>query len=301
MSHISAGIWRLADPKISLASFSSMFLGACAAAGDGHLMIGWLALTVLGIFCIEVAKNASGEVVDFDSGTDLAVEAEDRSPFSGGKRVLVEALLTRRQTVDIAVVGYALGIAIGLAIAVGREAAVLVLGVVGVACAYFYHARPLRLSYRGLGEFAVGLCYGPLICAGTYLVQRGRITTAVVLVALPLGMMIAAFLWVNEFPDYRADRAANKRTLVVQLGRQRASRVFTILVSAAFVTLALLPLFGLPWGVWLGALGLPPASVASRTLLACPETTAHVIPAQLNTLRAFVLLALGTGVGLLLS
>ena len=61
------GFQRLADPKISLASMASIFLGTCAAAAQGPLQVGWLAITILGIFAIEVAKNASGEVFDFDS------------------------------------------------------------------------------------------------------------------------------------------------------------------------------------------------------------------------------------------
>ncbi|HLN57948.1 MAG TPA: 1,4-dihydroxy-2-naphthoate octaprenyltransferase, partial [Thermoanaerobaculia bacterium] len=80
---------------------ASMFLGACAAAREGPLAPVWLAVTVAGILAIEVAKNASGEVFDFDSGTDLAVAPEDRSPFSGGKRVLVDGLLTRRETATV--------------------------------------------------------------------------------------------------------------------------------------------------------------------------------------------------------
>ncbi len=55
------GFWRLADPKISLASMASIFLGACAAAADGSLHVGWLIVAVLGIFAIEVAKNASAK------------------------------------------------------------------------------------------------------------------------------------------------------------------------------------------------------------------------------------------------
>lgn len=162
-----------------------------------------MALTVLGIFFIEIAKNASGEVFDFDSGTDLAVAAEDRSPFSGGKRVLIDALLTRRQTISIAAVSYLIGIAAGLVIVAYREPQILWLGVVGVALAYFYHAPPFKLSYRGLGELAVGLCYGPLITSGTYLVQLGTVTLEPILVSTLLGLLIAAFLWINEFPDYR--------------------------------------------------------------------------------------------------
>ena len=145
----STGLWRLADPKISLASFSAMFLGACVAAREGPLSLKWLLLTVFGIFAIEVAKNASGEVFDFDSGADSAVAPEDRSPFSGGKRVLVDRLLTRGETSGIAAACYALGIAAGLAIVFGREPRVLLLGLVGVATAFFYHAPPVKLSYRG--------------------------------------------------------------------------------------------------------------------------------------------------------
>lgn len=294
---LAGGIWRLADPKISLASMASLFLGACAAARHGPLSWGWLAVTVAGIFAIEVAKNASGEVFDFDSGTDLAVAAEDRSPFSGGKRVMVDGLLTRGETVAVAAVCYVLGAAAGLAIVFLREPRVLWLGVAGMACAYFYHAPPLRLSYRGLGEAVVGICYGPLICCGTYLVQRGSVPPRIVALSAPLGILIAAFLWINEFPDYIADRKAGKRTLVVRLGRRAASLVFIAILAAAFVLLLAQPLLGLSTGVWLGALSIIPAVLAARSLYRNPERTARIVPAQGQTLVAFLLLAVGSGIG----
>jgi 1,4-dihydroxy-2-naphthoate octaprenyltransferase len=300
-THLAEGIWRLADPKITLASVASMLLGAAAAARDGSLSLPWLGLTVLAIFFIEAAKNASGELFDFESGTDQAVAPEDRSPFSGGKRVLVDGLLTRRQTRALAGLGYALGASVGLAIVLLREPRVLWLGVVGMACAFFYHAPPLKLSYRGLGEAAVALCYGPLIAVGTYLVQRGATSLSLLLVSLPLGLLIAAFLWINEFPDYRADRSAGKNTLVVRLGRDRAGRVFRLLVGSAFALLALLPALGLPWTVWLGFAGVPSAWAATGRLLRNPESTQALIPAQAATLHAFLLYAVGTGLGLLVT
>jgi 1,4-dihydroxy-2-naphthoate octaprenyltransferase len=276
-----------------------MALGTAAAARDGELAWVWLALTVAGVFFIEVAKNASGELFDFDSGADLAVAPWDRSPFSGGKRVLVDGLLTREQTVEIAGGAYALGAAAGLCIAVAHEPRVLWLGLAGITLAYFYQAPPFKLSYRGLGEVAVALAYGPLVCVGTYLVQRGRFSTGVLLVSLPLGVLIAAFLWINEFPDYAADREAGKRTLVVRLGRRRGARVFAVIVAAAFAFLALLPLWGMPRGVLLGLAGLPFAVAASWRLLREPEVTARIVPAQAWTLSSFVLMAAGSAVGLL--
>jgi 1,4-dihydroxy-2-naphthoate octaprenyltransferase len=295
------GVWRLADPKITLASVASLVVGLAAAARDGPLAWGWLALTVAGIFFVEVAKNASGEVVDFDSGADAAVAPEDRSPFSGGKRVLVDGLLTRGQTVAVAAAAYALAAAIGIAIAALREPGVLAIGLLGMALAFFYHAPPLALSYRGLGELAVAACYGPLIAAGAYLVQRGEIARTAVLPALPLGAMIAAFLWINEFPDYAADRSAGKRNLVVRLGRARAARAFAALTAAAYAGVAALPLLGLPAPVLLGLAGAPLAFAAAGRLLARHETTREIVPAQAWTLLSFLLLAAGVGIGFLLS
>jgi 1,4-dihydroxy-2-naphthoate polyprenyltransferase len=297
---LAQGIWRLADPKITLASAASMFLGASLAAHAGPLAWGPLALTVLGIFCLEAAKNASGEIFDFDSGTDAAVLPEDRSPFSGGKRVLVDGLLTRRQTVLTAAAFYLLGSAAGLAIVLVREPAVLWLGAVGVGLAFFYHAPPLKLAYRGLGELTVALTYGPLIGCGTYLVQRQALPVQAMLLMLPLGLLIGAFLWVNEFPDYLADRSAGKRTLVVRLGRVRAAQLFGLVLGLAYLGLLLLPLAGLPRSVWLGLVGLPLAVAAARRVLSSPEATARIVPAQGWALLSFVLMALGSGAGLLL-
>lgn len=293
-----AGFWRLADPKITLASMSSILLGAAAAFHDGSRAWGWLVLVVAGIFALEWAKNASGEVFDFHSGADQAVAPEDRSPFSGGKRVLVDGLLTTGQTWRIAIAGYAICVAAGLVIVVFREPAVLWLGFAGVSLAFFYHAPPLKLSYRGWGEGAVFAAYGPLVCAGTYLVMTQSFAAWVAWLAVPLGLLIAAFLWINEFPDYRADAQAGKRTLVVRIGRPRAARMFGRIVTLAFGFQMLSIALGVPAGALGGLVAIVPAASAARTLLAHPEETAHIVPAQAKTLAAFVLYALGASIGL---
>ncbi|MBK7585910.1 MAG: prenyltransferase [Myxococcales bacterium] len=296
--NILAGIWRVADPKITLASVAAMILGGSIAAWQGPLSAGWLAVTVLGIFCIEAAKNASGEIFDWDSGADQGLKQDERTPFSGGKRVLVDGLMTRRQCAIMAAVFYALGIGAGLAIVLLREPSVMALGVVGVALAYFYHAPPFSLSYRGLGEAAVALAYGPVIACGTYLVQRHDVSLAVMVASLPLGLAIMGFLWINEFPDARADAEAGKRTLVVRLGRARAARVFAGLVGVTYLGVALLPLLGLPLGVLGGFLGLPLSVRAAMRLAKHHDHPQEIVPAQGWTLLSFVLLSLGAGAGI---
>lgn len=292
------GFSRLADPKISLASFAGIFMAACFAAGDTGLNPAWLLLTVLGIFCVEVGKNASGEIVDFDSGTDQAITAEQRSPFSGGKRVLVDGLLSREQTWAIAAAFFVSAIAIGLAIVVWREPRVLSIGIIGIALAWYYHGGSVRLSYRGLGELAVALAYGPLIVSGTYLVQTGFLNTALLHASMALGLLVAAFLWINQFPDYAADKAAGKNNLVVRLGLPTATFVYVVIVCTGYLWLVLAAFHyheanGMLWGL----LGTAPAAFSAWRLLEHDGDTQKLIPAQAACLGSFVLMAIGTGVG----
>jgi 1,4-dihydroxy-2-naphthoate octaprenyltransferase len=296
------GLWRLADPKISLASFAGLFLAACFAARDSGLHAGWFLMTVLGVFFVEVAKNASGEVVDFDSGTDLAITDEERSPFSGGKRVLVDGLLDRNQAWLIAAMCFLAAIVIGLAIVIFRDPRVLVFGLIGMSLAWCYHGAPVRLAYRGLGELAVMFAYGPVIVLGAYFVQAGVLNAILMHVSMILGILVAAFLWINQFPDYRADQASSKRNLVVRLGLSRAALAYVVMVASAYLWLGMLLLSSeAARGLWPALAGALPAFFSARRLLAYDGRVSSLIPAQAAALASFLLISLGAGLGYLLS
>jgi 1,4-dihydroxy-2-naphthoate polyprenyltransferase len=294
------GVWRFADPKITLASISSMALGLGFAWRDGPIAWGWVGIAAIGIFALEAAKNASGEIVDWRSGADSGVAERDRSPFSGGKRVLVDGLMTSAEAAAFAAAAYASGIATGLAIAAWHEPRVLWLGVAGVGAAFFYHAPPLGLSYRGLGELSVAITYGPGICLGTYLVARQAVSPWPALAATPLGLLIGAFLWINEFPDRAADAVAGKRTLVVRLGARRSSRVFAALVASAYALTMVMALSRGPLGLLGGLAGLPLHVAAAHRLWRAHSVTADIIPAQRWTLLGFVAYAAGSAVFLMI-
>ncbi len=295
-----AGIWRLADPKISLTSAAALMVGMAPAIREDQYSWAWLAVTALALFGLEVAKNAWGDVIDYESGTDLAVQPEDRTPFSGGKRVIVDQLLTRQQTWTVAAVFGTAGVLLGAVIVLLREPAVLGLGIVGVLLAWSYHGLPLRLAYRGLGELDVALCYGPLIVLSTFLIQTHRLSWAVFWLSVPLGLLIAAFLWVNEFPDYLADRSAGKRNLIVRLGRHNASRVLPGIYGLAFgCTVAMPWLAEVPRAAWLGLLALPFAAIACWHTWRQPEDFYRTRPVQPAALLAFLAYPIGLSVGII--
>jgi len=294
------GFWRLADPKISITSAVCMLIGGSIAATLTPLSWLWLAVLGLALFCMEVAKNAWGDVIDFDSGNDLAVAPEDRTAFSGGKRVLVDGLLSHRETWIVAGVFTAFGLLGGALIVFFREPDVIWIGLFGLVLGWSYHGPPLKLAYRGFGELAVLVCYGPVLVLSTLQIQTGSASWPAFWLSLPLGLLITAFLWVNEFPDYFADVSAGKRNLVARLGRHRASRLLPVIYAAAFSLLAALVLFGYSAWILLGFAALPPALYAVREVWRAPQTFYRHKPVQPAALLSFVLYSLGVSCGWLL-
>ena len=297
---VRRGIWRLADPKISITSAAAMLIGVAPAIRADQYSLVWLAVTALTLFCMEVAKNAWGDVIDFASGTDLAVRPEDRTAFSGGKRVIVDGLLTTAQTWAVAAVFGVAGLCLGAVIVFFREPLALLIGVLGALLGWSYHGPPLKLAYRGLGELDVIVCYGPLIVLSTYLIQTHELSWAVFWMSLPLGLFIAAFLWVNEFPDYEADLRAGKKNMVARIGRHSASRVLPWIYGLGFVVVFALPwLAGVPRASWLGFLALPFAAFACWHTWRRPEDFYRSRPVQPAALFAFNAYAIGIAAGVI--
>jgi 1,4-dihydroxy-2-naphthoate octaprenyltransferase len=82
---LSVGLWRLADPKIGLASLVPFCVGVAFAWRFTHRIdIAIVALAFVAIFLVEVGKNAVNDLYDFRSGVDSAVRPDERSPYSGG-------------------------------------------------------------------------------------------------------------------------------------------------------------------------------------------------------------------------
>lgn len=254
----SRGLLQVADPKIWIASTIPVVLATTLAyRSTGRIHVGWLLLVLLGIYLIEVSKNAVNEFVDYQSGVDLTVAPTNQTPFSGGKRAIVDGHLTLREALAVAWAGGALGAAVGVIVVILRAPHVLWIGVIGLSLAVFYSAAPLKLAYRGLGELSVGTAFGPLLMLGAYLVQaRDGAETAAIL-GIPIGLLIANVLWINQFPDYAADKACGKRNGVVRLGLRRAAFVHSALYLTAYASIAAFAVFRGEPGWILGLASLP--------------------------------------------
>jgi 1,4-dihydroxy-2-naphthoate octaprenyltransferase len=113
---------------------------------------------------------------------------------------------------------------------------VLALGVTGILGGFFYTAPPLKLGYRTAGEITIGFLFGILPVYGAYYIQTGTLDFVPFFPALVVAILIFLVIFANEFPDFNADKAVNKRTLVVTLGIKKAA----ILYKAALLVLCIL-------------------------------------------------------------
>jgi 1,4-dihydroxy-2-naphthoate octaprenyltransferase len=146
------------------------------------------------------------------------------------------------------------------------------------------------------------IIYGPAIALATYAMLAGNYSLEVVWLSLPLGLFIAAFLWVNQFPDYQADFGAGKYNLVVRLGKYRASRVLPLIYGVAMLILAwAAAAVAKPTVFIYGATAMIPASAAIWWSWQNPDSFYRSRPAQPAALLAFVILSVGISAGILLA
>lgn len=284
------------------ASLAPVAVGVAAAFYEGARVNWWTAaLTLLGVVALHAGTNVANDYFDHRSRNDW-VNPTPVTPFAGGSRVIQQGLITPRGMFLYALGCYAVGAAIGLYLWwVTPGNVVLWLGVIGAASGFFYTAAPVALGYRGVGEIFVGLNFGPLAALGADYVQTGHLSLAAFLAGIPVGLLIAGVLYINEFPDYQADKQVNKRTLVVLLGPRRARYgyyailFFTYLSVAASVVLA-----GLPAWTFLAFATLPLATKALAVARRHYAEPFKLVPANALTILIHIATSLLVAAGMVL-
>ncbi len=187
-----------------------------------------------------------------------------RTLLSGGSGELARGVLPPRVALIAAAV--CLGGAAGLGLILmtwGMDpVSWAVLGVAMLA-AVFYTAPPLRLCWRGWGEFAAATVAALVVPQWAYSLQTGALGADLVRLGLPVLPLIAGMLLGIATPDYPADLQAGKRTLAVRVGAERIAGLYLLLVVAGD-GLALLLLGQV--GALIALAGLPVAAAAGLGL-----------------------------------
>jgi len=243
---------RAVRTRFLLASAIAVTNGLAISWAKGFLHPLYAILTYVGIVCGHISVDLLNDYFDYRSGIDLLTV---RTPFSGGTGVLPEGLLKPESVYRAGLASLALGSAIGVYLAIVRGWLVFPLLAFAAVSIYLYSTS---IANRGLGE--VFICVkGALVVLGTFYVQTLTLAAEPLLAGIIMGLLSASVLYVNEFPDYEADRSKGRLNLVVRLGRRRAAQLYplfhlaiylliiagvlsTLFPPAALITFAALPL-----------------------------------------------------------
>lgn len=117
-----------------------------------------------------------------------------------------------------------IGSAIGIYFIVMKGIVIALLLTFAIISIYFYSNKIVNL---GLGEIFVAI-KGCMIVLGTFYIQVNSMPFDVILNGIIIGILSSTVLFVNSFPDYDADKSKGRKTLVIILGKDKASKLFLL-------------------------------------------------------------------------
>lgn len=252
-------------------------------------------LALLGGLFVHAGLDLANDYFDHTSGVDEANRFP--TPFSGGSRMIQKKILTPGQVLGASIFCFLLCIITGLYLnSVLPGNTLLFIGMIGVFLAFFYTAKPIRIGYTGFGELSCFIGFGPVMVLGSYFVQAHRLSWLPFFASLPVGILIALVLYINEFPDYDADKTVNKRTLVVILGKKKAIKIYYLLLGLVYLLIVLGIISGIfPYAALIVFITLPLCIKAVNISMLNYDKIYELLPANAATI------GLHLTIGLLLS
>jgi 1,4-dihydroxy-2-naphthoate octaprenyltransferase len=250
-----------ARPRTWPASVSPVLVGTALAIHVGRFHPLAFVAALLGALLIQIGTNLSNDYSDAHRGADR----EDRL---GPVRVTAGGLVPPRQVLVATYLTFGLAVVCGAYLIAVAGWWLLAIGAASILAGVLYTGGPRPYGYEGLGEVFVFLFFGIVAVAGSYYVQHRDLPWEAFVLAIPVGLLIAAILVVNNVRDLESDRRARKRTLAVRLGRARTRVMFVAMLVLAFASGLITWIWG-PLSPWLALtlLDVPLAVAVARTVL----------------------------------
>ena len=201
----------------------------------GQIDILYAIMTMGGVASLHASVDLLNDYWDFKRGIDTQTQ---RTKMSGGTGVLPEGLLQPNQVYRAGLGFLIIGALIGSYFVIIDGIVIGMILAFAVVSIYFYSTK---IVDSGLAEIFVAI-KGTMIVLGTYFIQTLEINLTTVLGGIFIGVLSSLVLFSTSFPDFEADKAKGRKTLVISVGKQKATFVFwffpivvySILISGIF-------------------------------------------------------------------
>jgi 1,4-dihydroxy-2-naphthoate octaprenyltransferase len=286
-------IWLgAARPRTLPAAFAPVVVGSALAWHMGSFDPAAAGLCLGFALLVQIGTNFANDYYDFVRGADTAERVGPRRAVAAG---LIAPATMKRAMIGVFLAAFVAGLGL---VAWGGPW-LIAIGAASILCGIAYTGGPWPLAYHGLGDVFVFVFFGLVAVGGTCFVQTGRVTVDALLAGIPIGLLAANILVVNNYRDMETDARAGKRTLVVRLGRP-AARVQHGLSLAIALAMPLV-FFARGFGPWcLLPVVLLPMACSQLRRLRLDETPAERIALLGATGKLLALYALLFGAGLVI-
>ncbi|HTO15453.1 MAG TPA: prenyltransferase [Edaphocola sp.] len=283
-----ARAWKEAVRPLSLtaSAIPALVGGIVALATLPSFSIGLFLLTLLGAVMIQAGTNMINDWKDADRDNQ---NVEGVRPFTGGSRMIQLGLISKG---DMGFMGMVLSFSaliIGIYLTIFSGWGLLPLVGYGLLAGVFYTSEKGKFSFinlaPGVAEFLIATTFGVMITIGAFYVQAGFYSLQILLISLPIALLIANVLIINQFQDADSDAKSEKNTLVVRLGKKSTKNILISSFVLSYVIIGLLPVLGYaPNTLYIAFLSLPFAIQAIRyAQLNYNKTSVDLIPSNAHT------------------
>ena len=235
-------------------------------------------LTFAGVMALHASVDLLNDFWDFKRGIDTKTK---RTKMSGGTGVLPEGLLKPSSVYRAGIVFLFIGSLIGAYFVITDGIIIAIILGFAILSIYFYSTK---IVDSGLGEFFVAV-KGSMIVIGTFFIQSGQINFESILGGIVVGSLSALVLFIASFPDHDADKSKGRKTLVIAVGKKKASKLFWIFPLISYsaiivgVSTNLFPLLSL-----ISLLSIPLMIKSGLGLQKNYDTVENLVPSMSSTL-----------------
>ncbi|MCL1824385.1 MAG: prenyltransferase [Betaproteobacteria bacterium] len=224
----------------------------CLAANQPGFSLPLAFLAIMGVIVGNMSANLFDDYFDYKAHHAHYRNVLHREGFRariGKCDYLTSGQATAGQLLGVSLALMGMAFLIGGIIFYFRGVVILYIALITAVLAIFYSGPPLRLSYHGLGEFVIGLIFGPLNMIGTYYAACGAIDQTLIFISIPVGLFVMNIIYVHSMLDVVADKKTGKHTLAVSLDRP------PVMLAVLFFIL-FLPFIIIGYGIWQGSLSV---------------------------------------------
>lgn len=247
----------IALPQSLLPAFTAV------AVSYGADDFNWIAAiaAVLGVIFLHLGMNLLDDWFDYKTGSAEAREKVADEGFRGRMikyPYLTSGEATHKQLLVAVAVFMLIAALMGVVVLLIRGAVVLGWVIAALIIGVSYSGGPLKLGFRGLGEFVIFLMFGPLLMTGVYFAITGTVDFKIFWISIAVGLLVTNIVYSHSILDSIPDRKMGKKTMAHLMGSGRGQIMLSLLIN-------LLPYVMIVLGVSLGQ--LHPAYLATFAIL----------------------------------